>query len=148
DTEKFSTAWLAIANAPWPESVLNQYLCGKAADGSDPKDRFYKLDLKSARENPGSVGIAMTEDNLGLDSVLEYAAVNAGDFESVHGFYSRNHRLVAMEGHIRTIAQREKLQNGVLALVLPDPIGVVQECNAQRVALFREMQEWRSEPQR
>lgn len=148
DTEKFSTAWIAIANDPWPESVLNQYLCGKAADGSDPKDRFYKLDLKSARENPGSVGIAMTEDNLGLDSVLEYAAVNAGDFESVHGFYSRNHRLAAMEGHIRTIVQREKLQNGVLALVLPDPIGVVQECNAQRVALFREMQEWRSEPQR
>ena len=148
DTEKFSTAWIAIANDPWPESVLTQYLCGKTDDGTDPKERFYKLDLKSARDNPASVGIAMTEDNLGLDSVLEYAAVNAGDFESVHGFYTRNHRLGAMEGHIRTIVQREKLQNGVLALVLPDPIGLVQECNAQRVSLFREMQEWRSEPQR
>ena len=148
DTERFSTAWIAIANDPWPESVLNQYLCGKAADGSDPKDRFYKLDLKSARENPGSVGIAMTEDNLGLDSVLEYAEVTGGDFNSVHGFYSRNHRLGAMAGHVRTIVQREELQHGVLALVLPDPIGVVQECNAQRVALFREMQEWRAEPQR
>lgn len=148
DTETFSTAWIAIANDPWPESVLNQYLCGRAADGADPKDRFYKLDLKSARDNPASVGIAMTENNLGLDSVLEYAEVNAGDFESVHGFYSRNHRLVATKGHIRTIIQREKLQNGVLALVLPDPIGWVQECNAHRVSLFREMQEWRAEPQR
>jgi len=148
DTGKFSTAWIAIANDPWPESVLNQYLRGKAADGTDPKDRFYKLDLKSARDAPTSVGIAMTEDNLGLGSVLEYAEVNPGDFDSVHGFYSRNHRLGAMEGHIRTIVQREKLPNGVLALVLPDPIGVVQECNAQRVNLFREMQEWRSEPQR
>ena len=148
DTGKFSTAWIAIANDPWPESVLNQYLCGKAADGMDPKDRLYKLDLKSARDNPASVGIAMTEDNLGLGSVLEYAEVSPGDFDSVHGFYSRNHRLGAMEGHVRTIVQREKLQNGVLALILPDPIGVVQECNAQRVNLFREMQEWRSEPQR
>jgi len=148
DTGKFSTAWIAIANDPWPESVLNQYLCGKAAGGTDPKERFYKLDLKSARDNPASVGIAMTEDNLGLGSVLEYAEVNPGDFDSVHGFYSRNHRLGAMEGHVRTIAQRERLPNGVLALVLPDPIGVVQECNAQRVNLFREMQEWRAEPQR
>ncbi|WP_175185107.1 T6SS effector BTH_I2691 family protein [Achromobacter animicus] len=148
DTAKFSTAWIAIANDPWPESVLKQYMCGKAPDGTDSKDRFYKLDLESARDNPASVGIAMTEDCLGLDSVLEYAAVNAGDFESVHGFYSRNHRLAATEGHVRAIVQRDKLQNGVLALVLPDPIGVVQECNAQRVNLFREMQEWRAEPQR
>ncbi|MBV7499448.1 T6SS effector BTH_I2691 family protein [Achromobacter sp. ACM05] len=148
DTGKFSTAWIAIANDPWPESVLNQYLCGKAAGGTDPKERFYKLDLKSARDDPASVGIAMTEDNLGLGSVLEYAEVSPGDFNSVHGFYSRNHRLGAMEGHVRTIVQREKLQQGVLALVLPDPIGVVQECNAQRVHLFKEMQEWRSEPQR
>ncbi|CAB3673852.1 hypothetical protein LMG26690_01214 [Achromobacter animicus] len=148
DTGKFSTAWIAIANDPWPESVLNQYLCGKAAGGPDPKDRFYKLDLKSARDDPTSVGIAMTEDNLGLDSVLEYAEVGPGDFDSVHGFYSRNHRLGATEGHVRTIVQREKLPKGVLALVLPDPIGVVQECNAQRLNLFREMQEWRAEPQR
>ncbi|MFJ3461525.1 T6SS effector BTH_I2691 family protein [Achromobacter spanius] len=148
DAGKFSTAWIAIANDPWPESVLNHYLCGKAADGADPKERLYKLDLKRARDDPASVGIAMTEDNLGLGSVLEYAEGNPGDFDSVHGFYSRNHRLGAMEGHIRTIVQREKLPNGVLALVLPDPIGVVQECNAQRVNLFREMQEWRAEPQR
>ncbi|WP_367351883.1 T6SS effector BTH_I2691 family protein [Achromobacter animicus] len=148
DAGKFSTAWIAIANDPWPESVLNQYLCGKAADGTDPRERLYKLDLKRARDDPAKVGIAMTEDNLGLGSVLEYAEGNPGDFDSVHGFYSRNHRLGAMEGHIRTIVQREKLPNGVLALVLPDPIGVVQECNAQRVHLFREMQEWRAEPQR
>ncbi|EHC5872687.1 hypothetical protein JR782_003504 [Salmonella enterica subsp. enterica serovar Eastbourne] len=148
DTEKYSTAWIAIANDPWPESVLNQYLRGTADDGTALDDRFYKLDLKSARDNPASVGIAMTEDSLEMHQVLEYAEVNSGDFDSVHGFYTRNHRLGALQGHVRTLVQREKLERGVLALVLPDPIGLVQECNAQRVNWFRAMQEWRSEPQR
>lgn len=148
DTEKYSTAWIAIANDPWPESVLNQYLRGTADDGTALDDRFYKLDLKSARDSPSSVGIAMTEDSLEMHQVLEYAEVNSGDFDSVHGFYTRNHRLGALQSHVRTLVQREKLESGVLALVLPDPIGLVQECNAQRVNWFRAMQEWRSEPQR
>lgn len=148
DTEKYSTAWIAIANDPWPETVLNQYLRGTADDGTPLETRFYKLDLKSARADPASVGIAMTEDHLEMHQVLEYAEVNSGDFNSVHGFYTRNHRLGALKGHVRRLVQREQLQNGVLALVLPDPIGLVQECNAQRVNLFRAMQEWRSEPQR
>ncbi|WP_139026543.1 T6SS effector BTH_I2691 family protein [Achromobacter arsenitoxydans] len=148
DVDRYSTAWIAIANDPWPKTVLDQYLRGTADDGTTLEARFQKLDLKAARNDPASVGIAMTEAQLGVHQVLEYAEVNAGDFISVHGFYTRNHRLDALEGHIRTLVQREKLPNGVLALVLPDPIGFVQECNAQRVGRFRAMQEWRSEPQR
>ncbi|WP_372437214.1 T6SS effector BTH_I2691 family protein [Pseudomonas chlororaphis subsp. aureofaciens] len=148
DANKYSTAWLAIANDPWPKKVLDQYLQGSADDGTALDGRFHKLDLKAARDNPASVGIAMTESNLQMHQVLEYAEATPGDFNSVHGFYSRNHRLGALIGHVRTLIQREKLPGGVLALVLPDPIGMVQECNAQRVNWFRSMQEWRSEPQR
>ncbi|HBO3623959.1 TPA: hypothetical protein L4S57_005261 [Pseudomonas aeruginosa] len=148
DTAKYSTAWIAIANDPWPKKVLDQYLRGTADDGTALAGRFHQLDLKAARDNPASVGIAMTEDSLQMHQVLEYAEASPGDFESVHGFYSHNHRLGALKGHVLTLVQREKLANGVLAVVLPDPIGMVQECNAQRVNWFRAMQEWRSEPQR
>ncbi|AZD86916.1 Lead, cadmium, zinc and mercury transporting ATPase [Pseudomonas chlororaphis subsp. aureofaciens] len=148
DANKYSSAWIAIANDPWPKKVLDQYLRGTADDGTALDSRFHKIDLKAARENPADVGIAMTENNLQMHQVLEYAEATPGDFDSVHGFYSRNHRLGALMGHVRTLIQREKLPGGVLALVLPDPIGMVQECNAQRVNWFRSMQEWRSEPQR
>ncbi|WP_063815540.1 T6SS effector BTH_I2691 family protein [Burkholderia cepacia] len=148
DTSKYKTAWIAIANDPWPKKVLDQYRRGTADDGTALESRFYKLDLKAARDNPASVGIAMTEGNLNIHHVLEYAEVNSGDFNSVHGFYTRNHRMGALNSHIRTLVQREKLQKGVLALVLPDPIGLVQECNAQRVNWVRVMQEWRAQPQR
>lgn len=148
DTDKFSTAWLAIANDPWPETVLDAYLRDGAAGGRKFGERFYKLDLKTARDDPASVGFAMTELNLQTEKILEYAQSIAGDFRSVHGFYGRNQRLRAFRGYIRTLIQREKLPNGVLALVLPDPVGMVQELNAQRLARCQAMQEWRAEPQR
>ncbi|WP_256587736.1 toxin VasX [Pseudomonas sp. Irchel 3E13] len=44
-TDRYSTAWLALANDPWPESVLNGYLRGGVVDGMALDDRFYKLDL-------------------------------------------------------------------------------------------------------
>lgn len=148
DTNKYSTAWLAIANDPWPESVLNGYLRGGVVDGMALEDRFYKLDLKTARNDPASVGIAMTEADLQMHQVLEYAQPMAGDFHSVHGFYPRNNRLRALAGHVRTVTQEYKLAKGVLALVLPDPVGVVQELNAQRLFRYQAMQEWCSESQR
>ncbi|MDG9885230.1 hypothetical protein N7650_20540 [Pseudomonas sp. GD04058] len=148
DTKKYTTAWLAIANDPWPKHVLTRYLRGGTVDGMSLEERFYKLDLKTAREDPASIGLAMTEHELQMEKVLEYAQPMAGDFYSVHGFYGRNHRLNALRNHVRTVIQREKLPNGVLALVLPDPIGMVQECNAQRMVRYQQMLEWRAEPQR
>ena len=148
NTHRYSTAWLAIANDPWPEAVLHAYQRGGVVDGMNLHDRFYKLDLKTARDDPASVGIAMTENDLQMHRVLEYAQPIAGDFRSVHGFYPRNHRLRALAGHVRTVTQDYQLPKGVLALVLPDPIGVVQELNAQRMLRSQAMQEWRTEPQR
>ncbi|CAB3710467.1 hypothetical protein LMG26690_03173 [Achromobacter animicus] len=109
--------------------------------------RFYELDLQTARNDPASVGIAMTEQSLQVDQhVLEYATPTIGDFVSVHGFCSRNHRLNALEGFVRTQTQREQLPNGVLALVLPDPVGLVQEINHQRLGWLRERQAYEVDP--
>ncbi|MFD2640554.1 T6SS effector BTH_I2691 family protein [Pseudomonas japonica] len=148
DTDKYATAWLAIANDPWPAEVLDRYRRGGTVDGMNLDERFYKLDLKAARENPASVGIAMTENDLQIYDVLEYGQPAAGGFHSVHGFYPRNHRLRALAGHVRAMTEKHTLPNGVLALVLPDPIGMVQEINAQRLFRYQAMQEWCAEPQR
>ena len=148
NTHRYSTAWLAISNDPWPREVLHAYKRGDVVDGMNLHDRFYKLDLKVARDDPASVGIAMTETDLQLHQVLEYAQSMTGDFCSVHGFYPRNHRLRAMAGHVRAVTKEYQLPKGVLALVLPDPVGMVQEMNNQRLLRYQAMQEWMAEPQR
>ncbi|MGE8408616.1 MAG: T6SS effector BTH_I2691 family protein [Pseudomonas sp.] len=148
DTHKYSTAWLAIANDPWPEAVLDSYLRGGVVDGVNLDERFHRLDLKAARNDPASVGIAMTASDPQLEQVLEYAQNISGDFQSVHGFFGRQHRLRALKAHLRSVIQEQQLANGVLALVLPDPIGVVQELNAQRLLRHQAMQQWCAEPKR
>ena len=147
DTKLFKTAWIAFSSDPWSDSVLNRYLHSFAGEKSPMAVRFYELDLQTARNDPASVGIAMTEQSLQVDQhVLEYATPTIGDFVSAHGFCSRNHRLNALEGFVRTQTQREQLPNGVLALVLPDPVGMVQEINHQRLGWLRERQAYEADP--
>ncbi|MFJ3460066.1 T6SS effector BTH_I2691 family protein [Achromobacter spanius] len=147
DTKLFTTAWIAFSSDPWSGSVLNRYLQSVADEQSPVSGRFYKLDLKTAREDPASVGIAITEQRLLVDQqVLEYATPTIGDFVSVHGFCSRNHRLNALQGFVRNQTQQEQLPNGVLALVLPDPVGMVQEINHQRLGWQRELQAYEADP--
>jgi len=147
DTKLFKTAWLAFSSDPWSDSVLNRYLHSFAGEKSPMAIRFYELDLQTARNDPASLGIAMTEQSLQVDQqVLEYATPTIGDFVSVHGFCSRNHRLNALEDFVRIQTQREQLPNGVLALVLPDPVGMVQEINHQRLGWLRERQAYEADP--
>lgn len=147
DTKLFKTAWIAFSSDPWSDRVLNRYLHSFAGEQSPVAARFYELDLQTARNDPASVGIAMMEHSLQVDQqVLEYATPTIGDFVSVHGFCSRNHRLNALEGFVRTQTQREQLPNGVLALVLPDPVGMVQEINHQRLGWLRERQAYEADP--
>ncbi|PTX03579.1 hypothetical protein DBL07_11730 [Achromobacter mucicolens] len=147
DTKLFKTAWIAFSSDPWSDRVLNRYLHSFAGEKSRVAARFYELDLQTARNDPASVGIAMMEHSLQVDQqVLEYATPTTGDFVSVHGFCSRNHRLNALEGFVRTQTQREQLPNGVLALVLPDPVGMVQEINHQRLGWLRERQAYEADP--
>lgn len=148
DTLLYARAWIAFANDPWPTEVLDRYRQGIAGNDPDATDRFVELDLNIARNDPASVGIAMTPTDLGLDDVLEYTAPYAGNYSSAHGFYPRLSRLPETRNHVRSIIEHEQLPNGVLALTLPDPVGLVMECNAQRTAWFQAMQQWRAEPQR
>ena len=147
NTARHSEAWIAFSSDPWSESVLHRYEIGFGQDKTSLEPRFLKLDLKAARNDPASVGIAMTEDALQVDQqVLEYASPTAGDFNSVHGFCTRNHRLEALRGFVRVQAQCEHLPNGVLAVVLPDPVGLVQEINHQRAGWVRERQAFEADP--
>lgn len=144
DTLEHSTAWLAFASDPWPTSVLDAY---KRTEPSAL--RFHKLDLASARNAPSSVGLAMTVDNLQVDQqVYEYQQHPSDSFNSVHGFYSRATRLTALQGFLRNTIPRHELQQGVLAIVLDDTIGLAQEHNAQRAAWVQTRQAWMEEPNR
>jgi hypothetical protein len=165
DTDKHSQAWLAFASAPWPASVLDAYKAGHASE------RFHKLDLASARDNPASVGLAMTDENLQVDKqVYEYQRHQTSQwpiatesdwrfyehppqestprFDSVHGFHSRAHRLNALKGFLRNAIPQHQLQQGVLALVLDDVIGLVQELNDTRNRWIQQRQTWMNDPDR
>ncbi len=147
NTEQFKTAWIAFSSDPWPESVLNRYQSALNGGESPLEARFHKLDLKIARDDPASAGIAMTEQTLQVDvQVLEYATPTIGDFDSVHGFCTRNHRVNALRGFVRVQTQCGRLPQGVLALVLPDPVGLVQEINHQRLGWQRERQAYEADP--
>ncbi|UFH49444.1 T6SS effector BTH_I2691 family protein [Pseudomonas sp. KNUC1026] len=147
DTARYSKAWLAFANDPWPGEVLDLYK--KAVQGGSPLGaRFRKVDLAVAREQPAQLGIAMAAKHMGLDSVLEFATRQLDKFASTHGFCSRWKLPHVFQAYIQTLTEREKLPQGVLAITLDDPVGVLQELNAQRLARFEAMQQWRAEPQR
>lgn len=143
DTRKYNTAWLAFADDPWTSSVLDAY-----KDGRSPSRRFQTLDLKAARENPASVGIAMTHKRPEVGhKVFEYGESSSVGLESVHGFHSRLSRLYPLTRHLEKIEQTHDLQNGVLAFAMDDPVGLIQEANAQRLHWVERRQTWRENPE-
>ena len=144
DADRFKTAWIAFASDPWTRNVLDAYRTGRA-----PAQRFVKVDLKAARENPSSVGLAMTPGALQVDTqVWEYAQSSQADLDSVHGFHSRHDKREGLRDHVRTAAHSHQLPQGVLALVLDDTVGRVQELNAMRARWVATRQQWAEEPER
>ncbi|QNT39595.1 MULTISPECIES: T6SS effector BTH_I2691 family protein [Pseudomonas] len=149
DTLLYRKAWIAFANDPWPRSVLDRYRQGIADSDPGTLARFVEVDLNTARNDPASLGIAMTDSfRFGLEQVLEFSTFSSARFTSVHGFYSRLGRWHETRTHVRNVIQQEQLPNGVLALTLPDPVGMVMELNAQRAGWVQALQEWRAQPQR
>ncbi|UUC21276.1 hypothetical protein NOV18_12665 [Pseudomonas asiatica] len=149
DTLLYRKAWIAFANDPWPRSVLDRYRQGIADSDPGTLARFVEVDLNTARNDPASLGIAMTDSfRFGLEQVLEFSTFSSARFTSVHGFYSRLGRWHETRTHVRNVIQQEQLPNGVLALTLPDPVGMVMELNAQRTGWVQALQEWRAQPQR
>ena len=144
DTGRYTSAWLAFSSDAWPVSVLNAY-----KSGASPAHRFEGLDLIQARNNPELLGIAMTPDKLGVDQqVFEYAQHGCAPFDSAHGFHSRWLRRFALRGYLVNAINRHKLENGVLAVVLDDTVGLIQEYNHQRLNWVVKRQAWREEPMR
>ncbi|MGY4526959.1 T6SS effector BTH_I2691 family protein [Pseudomonas sp. TE21394] len=144
DTDRYSSAWLAFSSDAWPVSVLNAYKRGQA-----PAQRFAGLDLTQARNHPELLGIAMTPDNLQVDrQVFEYAQQACSPFDSAHGFHSRWLRRFALRGYLINAMNRHQLENGVLAVVLDDTVGLIQEYNQQRLNWVVKRQAWREEPMR
>ena len=144
DTDRYGTAWLAFSSDAWPVSVLNAYKKGQA-----PAHRFEGVDLTQARNNPALLGIAMTPDNLQVDKeVFEYAQHGCSPFDSAHGFHTRKLRRFALKGYLVNAMNRHKLENGVLAVVLDDTVGLIQEFNHQRLSWVVKRQVWREDPMR
>jgi len=144
DTDRYGTAWLAFSSDAWPVSVLNAYKKGQA-----PAHRFEGVDLTQARKNPELLGIAMTPDNLQVDKdVFEYAQHGCSPFDSAHGFHTRKLRRFALKGYLVNAMNRHKLENGVLAVVLDDTVGLIQELNHQRLNWVVKRQVWREDPMR
>ncbi|RII76644.1 T6SS effector BTH_I2691 family protein [Pseudomonas monteilii] len=144
DTDRYGSAWLAFSSDAWPVSVLNAYKKGQA-----PAHRFEGVDLTQARNNPELLGIAMTPDNLKVDKeVFEYAQHGCSPFDSAHGFHTRWLRRFALKGYLVNAMNRHKLENGVLAVVLDDTVGLIQEFNHQRWNWVVKRQVWREDPMR
>ncbi|BAW23910.1 MULTISPECIES: T6SS effector BTH_I2691 family protein [Pseudomonas] len=144
DTDRYGTAWLAFSSDAWPVSVLNAYKKGQA-----PAHRFEGIDLTQARNNPELLGIAMTPDNLQVDKdVFEYAQHGCSPFDSAHGFHTRKLRRFALKGYLVNAMNRHTLENGVLAVVLDDTVGLIQEFNHQRLTWVVKRQVWREDPMR
>jgi hypothetical protein len=144
DTDTYGTAWLAFSSDPWPVSVLQAYRSGQY-----PAHRFEGLDLIQARNNPELLGLAMTPDNLQVDrQVFEYAQQLNGPFDSAHGFHSRFLRRTALRGYLTNAIAQHKLENGVLAVVINDTVGLIQEYNHQRLNWVVKRQAWREDPLR
>ena len=144
DTDTYGSVWLAFSSDPWPVSVLQAYKSGQY-----PAHRFEGLDLIQARKHPELLGLAMTPDNLQVDrQVFEYAQQLNGPFDSVHGFHSRFLRKTALRGYLVNAMTRHQLENGVLAVVLDDTVGLIQEYNHQRLNWVVKRQAWREDPLR
>ncbi|WPP01760.1 T6SS effector BTH_I2691 family protein [Pseudomonas sp. HR96] len=142
DTARYSTADIAFSGDPWPRSVLDAY---KAGTGFA---RLQRLDLATARNDPAATGLAMTGDQPQvLEHVYEYRDFVPG-FTSVHGFHSRADRRMPLRQYLRDGMARHNLAHGLVAVIIDDTVGLVQEYNGLRASWAHARQYWLEEPER
>lgn len=136
--EKYKKAHVAFANDVWSRSVLDAYKRTKA-----PAPRFTVYDLGKLRENPAAEADAgaLTQASDLTAKVWEYSPASK-DFDSVHGFHSRAHRADTMATWAQNASQLYRLKHGVPVLVLPDPVGMVQEYNSLRIRWTKARAAW------
>ncbi|MDM3887206.1 T6SS effector BTH_I2691 family protein, partial [Pseudomonas sp. BCRC 81390] len=81
DTLLYRKAWIAFANDPWPRVVLDRYRQGIASGDPGALARFVEVDLDTARNDPASLGIAMTDSfRFGLEDVLEFSTFSSARY--------------------------------------------------------------------
>jgi hypothetical protein len=142
DVDTYRTAALAFSDDPWPVSVLDHYKSGCNVA------RLQTIDLATARDTPNEIGDFLTAENTKVyDEVYEYAEF-VPRFNSVHAFHSRGYRRQAMGNFLRTAPSCGSLGPGVLAIVLKDSVGLVQEYNGLRAQWAHARQVWLEEPER
>ncbi|WP_199098141.1 T6SS effector BTH_I2691 family protein [Dyella sp. ASV21] len=144
DTGKYKKAQVAFASDPWPASVLDSYRKAGA-----PPSRFTLYDLAALKEDPSSVNHAMafSQANDLSSNVWEYAPT-APDFSSVHGIYPRHQRMAGTQAFASLAAKQHALTHGLPVLLLPDPVGLVQEYNALRLRQHQAAQAWAASEER
>jgi hypothetical protein len=146
---RHSVVQIAFANDAWPKKVLDDYRAGKA-----PMTRFSTYNIGQFKTDPSAAGVAKTDAAMALTDTLQLAkqvweyAPGTQDFDSVHGFYSRARRLGAMQAFVTAGIAKYQLKHGVPVVLLPDPIGTVQEYNSLRNLSVQERAAWASDPMR
>jgi hypothetical protein len=142
DVDTYHTAALAFSDDPWPVSVLDHYKSGCNVA------RLQTIDLATARDTPNEIGDFLTAENTKVyDEVYEYAEF-VPRFNSVHPFHTRGYRRQAMGNFLRKAPTCGSLGPGMLAIVLKDSVGLVQEYNGLRAQWAHARQVWLEEPER
>ncbi|MRS14741.1 hypothetical protein GJV06_07585 [Enterobacteriaceae bacterium RIT691] len=152
DTKTYSQAEIAFSSDPWSPEVLAAYVKQR------PPGRFTHVDLKAFQASPGKHARGMALD-FSLSSLTERVTEFHTDFfpqpgiaigpysETVqggaHGFHPRKEKTKfnAMSGKVmRTI----DTFGSAGAIILDDPIGVIQELNSGRLQLIQDCHDYTS----
>ncbi|NHV25559.1 T6SS effector BTH_I2691 family protein [Burkholderia sp. D-99] len=145
----FKKAQVAFANDPWPKEVLDAYRTGKS-----PMSRFSTYDIAKLKADPSNAGSDADSKAMGLTQMTELGSKvwefvpDSVDFQSAHGFYARAHRAAAMQAFVTSGIAKYQFRKGVPVLILPDPVGMVQEYNSLRMCWMRALQEYAADPMR
>ncbi|AON53058.1 T6SS effector BTH_I2691 family protein [Herbaspirillum seropedicae] len=143
--EKYKKVWIGFSELPWRKEV-------RSAFEAKPDARMQQVDLTQMANAPAQVpnALEITPDGTSLHAYVEEYARDAGDYakrlqypapvvsaekvskgdfqwESLHGNYPRSGQLAAVGEH--ATAYQKKTKRKMAALVLHDPVGMVQELN-------------------
>jgi hypothetical protein len=163
--------WVAFSDVLWTKAVRKQYEGGGAAAG-DRKARMQEYATASlgkvADTLPDAFQLPSTEaatSKVLNDTVLEYAATEAQakqrseydavdpydpkkrnhvQWRSAHGVHMRTGENVAMGKHATQLTESNRDKLMASAVVLYDPIGIVQELNSTRLDFIEGRQSFMS----
>jgi 2-hydroxychromene-2-carboxylate isomerase len=163
--------WVAFSDVLWTKAVRKQYEGGGAAPG-DRKARMQAYSTASlgnvADTLPDAFQLPATEaatSKVLNDMVLEYAASaeqaklrseydavdpydpkkrNHVQWRSAHGVHMRTGENIAMGKHATRLTKSNREELMASAVVLYDPVGIVQELNATRLDFIKGRQNFMS----